>query len=309
MAKAKKRVKVVNDNITVPEIVKCFISVHWRGVLTTVTPLIFLFVILPLPAEPYCWVAYTLLIMAVFWMTECIPIAVTGFLPVVIFSLSGVMSTRNVCRCYMNDTIIMFLGSLFLANCIEQSGVHKRLVYFAVRIIGYSHFKLLFAMCSVTTFVSMWISNTAATTMMVPINFALLKVFEEEKVLKMYDTTPDGDLVASDMTTCYFCAATYSATIGGIGTLVGTGTNLVFKGLFTTEYPKEPDYLSFPLFSAFAVPYMIVMEAFMYLYLITLYFGAFRPDSPEAKSSKITPAAKEAAKKNRGKKCQGTGAN
>ncbi|KAH9627852.1 hypothetical protein HF086_001748 [Spodoptera exigua] len=168
---------------------------------------------------------------------------------------------------------MMFLGSLVLAYSVEQSGLHKRLAYFAIQLIGYSHLKLLLAMCCVTTFASMWITNTAATTMMVPINFAVLKVFEDQKVIKVFEKNSDGDLVASDTTACYFCAATFSATVGGIGTLVGTGTNLVFKGLFMQSYLEAPEYLSFPKFSFFAVPFMIVLETFVYLYMAVTYFG------------------------------------
>ncbi|CAH2217707.1 jg470, partial [Pararge aegeria aegeria] len=112
------------------------------------------------------------------------------------------------------DSMLMFVGSLILAYSVEQCGLHERLAYIAIRSIGYSHIRLLIAMCIVTTFVSMWITNTAATTMMVPINFAVLKVFEDQKLLKVYDTTSDGEKVASDITTCYFCVATFSATIG-----------------------------------------------------------------------------------------------
>ncbi|CAH0397948.1 unnamed protein product [Chilo suppressalis] len=275
---------------------KLFLAIHWKGLLTLLTPIVLLFIILPLPAKPHAWVAYTLVNMAVFWVTECIPLAVTSFLPIVIFPLSGVMTTAAVCRTYVNDTIIMFVGSLILAYSIEQSGLHKRLAFFTIRMIGYSHIKLLFAMCCVTTFVSMWITNTAATTMMVPINFAILRVFEGQNLLKVFEYNEAGERVASDITTSYFCAATFSATIGGIGTLVGTGTNIAFKGLFMSEYPKAPELLSFPLFSAFGVPYMIALEAANYLYLAIVYFGLFRPNSPIARSTKITPQGIAAAK-------------
>ncbi|KAF9824547.1 hypothetical protein SFRURICE_004004 [Spodoptera frugiperda] len=102
------------------------------------------------------------------------------------------------------DTILMFYGSMVLASAVEQSGLHKRLALYAITLIGYSHYRLLLAMSLTTMFVSMWITNTAATTMMVPIIFALLQVFED---------------------------------VSGIGTLVGSATNLVFKGLY--ERPKS----------------------------------------------------------------------
>ncbi|KAL0892951.1 hypothetical protein ABMA27_014623 [Loxostege sticticalis] len=272
-----------------------FLGLHWKGTIIFLTPLILIAVLTPFPPMPHQWVGYTLLLMAIFWVTECIPIAITSFLPVVVFPLTGVMSTAETCKAYMNDSVMMFVGSLMLAYAIEQSGLHKRLAYFAIRIIGYSHCRLLLAMCVVTTFVSMWVTNTAATTMMVPINFAVLRVFDEQKIMKLYEVGPDGERFASDITACYFCSATFSATIGGIGTLVGTATNLAFKGLFQTAYPNAPEYLSFPKFTAFAFPYMVLMEACLYFYMIIVYFGAFRPGSAAAKQALITQKGKEAA--------------
>ncbi|XP_028158441.1 protein I'm not dead yet-like [Ostrinia nubilalis] len=274
-----------------------FLSVHWRGVVCVVAPIVLIAVLTPFPPKPYQWCGYTLVLMAIFWVTECIPIAVTSFLPVLIFPLTGVSTTAETCQAYINDSVLMFIGSIILAFSVEQSGLHKRLAYFAIRIIGYSHVRLLLAMCLVTTFVSMWVTNTAATTMMVPINLAVLKVFDDQNIIKLYDTGPDGENMASDITTAYFCAATYSATIGGIGTLVGTATNLAFKGLFQTAYPEAPELLSFPKFSAFAVPYMIIMEIFVYLYFIIFYFGVFRPGSVAAKSAKMTKKGIELAEK------------
>ncbi|KAM3964429.1 protein I'm not dead yet-like [Aphomia sociella] len=235
--------------------------------------------------------------MAAFWVTECIPLAVTSFLPILILPLADVMPTNELCRAYMNDTMIMFVGSLILAYSVEQSGLHKRLAYFTIRTIGYSHLKLLASLCIVTTFVSLWITNTAATTMMVPINFALLKVFDDQKIINMYDINAEGEKTASDIMVCYFCATSFSATIGGIGTLVGTATNLVFKGLFQTAYPNAPELLSFPRFSAFAVPYMIVMEICIYFYFAVFYFGFLRPNSEAAKRALIPQSGKDAAQK------------
>ncbi|CAH2106487.1 unnamed protein product [Euphydryas editha] len=276
---------------------RIILAVHWRGILCVLVPILAIVILLPFPPESYQWTAYCLIIMAIFWVSECIPLPVTSFLPIIIFPLTGVASTTDVCKAYVNDSIFMFLGSLILAYSVEQSGLHKRLAYCSIRAIGYSHVKLLTAMCIVTTFVSMWITNTAATTMMVPINFAVLKVFEEQKLLQIYVTNSVGEQVASDITTCYFCTATFSATIGGIGTLVGTATNLVFKGLFITQFPDAPELLSFPKFSAFGIPYMIILDFFMLLYMCVVYIGVLRPKSETAKKSKISPEGIKAAAK------------
>ncbi|OWR50804.1 I'm not dead yet [Danaus plexippus plexippus] len=271
----------------------CF---HWRGLICTFLPIILIPIQLSFPPKGYEMCAYTLELMAIFWVTECIPLAVTSFLPVVIFPLTGIMSTAETCACYMNDSIMMFLASMWLAYAIEQSGLHIRLAHHVIRCVGYSHYKLLFSMSFTTMFVSIWITNTAATTMMVPINFAILKVFEDQNLLQIYDEGSHGEKVASDIATCYFCAATLSASIGGIGSLVGTATNLVFKELFTRLYPDAPEYLSFPKFSAFTIPFMVIMELFCYLYLIIVYFGYLRPKSKAARNAEITESGMEAAK-------------
>ncbi|XP_063898150.1 protein I'm not dead yet-like [Helicoverpa armigera] len=234
--------------------------------------------------------------MAVFWVTECIPLTITSFLPIVIFPLTGIMDTRTTCLCYINDTVLMFCGSMILAQAVEQSGLHQRLALHTISLIGYSHYRLLFAMSITTMFISMWITNTAASSMMVPIIFALLDVFEKQNLIQVYELDSDGVQVASDITTCYFCAASFSATIGGIGTLVGTATNLVFKGLFERAYPSAPEYLSFPKFSAFSIPYMLVLEAGLYFYMIFMYLGFLRPKTKAAQSTQIPESGVEAAR-------------
>ncbi|XP_063362115.1 protein I'm not dead yet-like [Cydia amplana] len=290
----------IDPESPVPVSKKCklFFCTHFSGIVAFVVPLIFLPILSPFPPEKWQWCAYTLCVMAIYWVFECIPLPVTSFLPVIIFPLTNIMSTRRTCMAYINDTVVMFLGSIMLASAVEQSGLHKRLALYSIKIIGYSHYKVLFAVSFVTMFISMWITNTAAATMMVPIVFALLKVYENQNIYKMYNVNhTTGEKTATPLTSCYFCCITFAATIGGIGTLVGTATNLVFKGLFTTAYPKAPEYISFPLYSGFAIPYMIVINLFMYLYLAVFYMGLLRPNSAAAKSVKIPTEGLEAAKK------------
>ncbi|XP_037974907.1 protein I'm not dead yet [Plutella xylostella] len=275
-----------------------FFSVHWRGVVVVLAPIICSFILFTYsPIQKAQWCAYCLLIMAVYWVTECIPLPVTAFLPIIIFPLTNIMDTATVCKFYLNDTLFMFIGSMILAYSIEQSGLHMRIALGAIRCIGYSHYKLLLAICLVTMIISMWITNTAATVMVVPIVFALLKVFEDQGLMTIYETTSHGERVASDLTTCYFCSVTFSATIGGIGTLVGTATNLAFKGLFMEAYKEATvEYLSFIHFSAFAVPYMILMEIALYFYMILVYFGFLRPKSKAARGAVLNDQAIQAAK-------------
>ncbi|KAI8435863.1 hypothetical protein MSG28_004076 [Choristoneura fumiferana] len=283
--------------LTIVQKLKTFASIHWRGIVAFLAPIVCIFMLTPFPPEKYQWCAYTLVIMAVYWVSECIPLQVTSFLPVIVFPLTGVMNTRKTCQAYVNDTIIMFLGSIMLASAVEQSGLHKRLALRCIKCIGYSHYKTLFAVCFVTMFISMWITNTAAATLMVPIVFALLRVYEQQGLMRIYEKNASGEQQATELTSCYFCAITFAATIGGVGTLVGTATNLVFKGLFITTYPTAPEYLSFPAFSGFAIPYMLAMNICMYIYLLFMYMGLGRPSSANAKKVKMTKEAIAAAKR------------
>lgn len=105
--------------------------------------------------------------------------AITSLLPVVLFPAFGVLSTTDTCSCYMNDTIMVFIGGLILAIAIEHSNMHIRIALGVMKMVGCTHAKLLGGLCAVTTFISMWVSNTAATAMMVPIIFAILSELEQ----------------------------------------------------------------------------------------------------------------------------------
>jgi len=103
-------------------------------------------------------------------------------IPVVMFPALGVMSTADTCSCYMNDTIMVFIGGLVLAIAIEHCNLHMRIALGVMKTLGCSHPRLLGGLCVVTTFISMWVSNTAATAMMVPIIFAVLRELEQVSV-------------------------------------------------------------------------------------------------------------------------------
>lgn len=118
--------------------------------------------------------AYIVLLVAGYWVTECLPIGITSLVPVVLFPLFGILSTQETCTCYMNDTIMVFIGGLILAIATEHCNLHLRIALIVMKTLGCSHAKLLGGLCTVTTFVSMWIANAAATAMMVPIVFAVL---------------------------------------------------------------------------------------------------------------------------------------
>jgi len=126
------------------------------------------------------------LLIAGYWVTECLPIGITSLTPVVLFPLFGILSTQETCTCYMNDTIMVFISGLILAIATEHCNLHLRIALIVMKMLGCSHAKLLGGLCTVTTFISMWIANAAATAMMVPIAFAVLRELERVGTLEKY---------------------------------------------------------------------------------------------------------------------------
>lgn len=133
--------------------------------------------------------------MAGYWISECFPMAVTSLIPLVLFPIFGILSTADTCACYMNDTIMVFIGGLILAVAIEHSKLHLRIALGVMRTVGCTHGKLLGGLCVVTTFISMWVSNTAATAMMVPIIFAVLNELEQVRYLILFSSLFNSLLV------------------------------------------------------------------------------------------------------------------
>ncbi|KZC14611.1 Protein I'm not dead yet, partial [Dufourea novaeangliae] len=238
--------------------------------------------------------AYTVLLMAGYWILECFPTAVTALLPVVLYPMLGVLSTAETCSCYMNDTIMVFIGGLILAVAVEHSNLHLRIALGVMKTVGCSHGKLLGGLCVVTTFISMWVSNTAATAMMVPIIFAVLNELEQAGFCKVFDTMPvdpekpgeEPEQQPTNVTTGYLLAAAYCSTFGGTGTLVGTGTNLTFKGIFENTFPGA-EGINFSQWMVANMPQMAINSFLTWIYLRIAYMGYLRPNSKDAQLATI----------------------
>ncbi|KAG8122891.1 hypothetical protein E2320_018360 [Naja naja] len=223
-------------------------------------------VLLPLPLliatkEARC--GYVIILMAVYWCTEVIPLAVTALLPVILFPLFGILESKKVCMQYLKDTNMLFIGGLIVAVAVEHWNLHKRIALRVLLIVGVKPALLMLGFMGVTAFLSMWISNTATTAMMVPIIQAVLdqmnnsehdlavmestaghinnaielegKVATEASSVQGNGYLPDDSReqeriarkrINKGMTLC----VCYAASIGGTATLTGTGPNLVLKG-------------------------------------------------------------------------------
>ncbi|XP_033223084.1 protein I'm not dead yet-like [Belonocnema kinseyi] len=270
-----------------------FLKMYWKAIVTFSWPLLILpIIVCSNTLEARC--GYVILIMAAYWITDCLPMGITSLIPVVLFPMFSIMSTDDIGQCYMNDTIMVFIGGLSIALAVEHCNLHMRIAVGVMKIVGCSHRKLLAGLIFVTTAVSMWISNTAATAMMIPIIIAILEELEREGLGKMYTIEVDPEdpnreplLIPSKITKAYFMATAYSATFGGTGTLVGTGTNLTFKGIFESTFPKS-EGINFTQWMIWAFPQMFINASITWIYFQIFYLGLFRPKSQDAQLAYIS---------------------
>lgn len=198
-------------------------------------------------------------LMALWWVTEVVPLAITSLLPVALFPALGIMDGRDVSATYFNHVIFLFIGGFLVALAIQKWNLHKRIALNILRLIGSSPARILLGFMSVTAFLSMWISNTATAMLMVPILLSIISKLEEVNGREKVKPFAIGLLL---------CIA-YSASIGGIATLVGTPPNLSFARIFYIFFPEAPE-ISFAtwFFYAFPITVILFVILFGYLYLI-----------------------------------------
>lgn len=224
-------------------------------------PVVCLAVILFLDLEPgrpeVTRTAGVALLMAIWWMTEAIPLAVTALLPMALFPTLGIMNGKTVAPLYFNHIIFLFLGGFITALAMQRWNLHKRIALRILLLSGARPAGILLGFMTVTAFLSMWISNTATTMMMAPI--ALAVILEIEETL-----TPKE---ARKYSTALLLSVAYSASIGGTATLVGTPPNLSFARIFNITFPGGPEIsfaqwfmFAFPLAAAFLIILWIIIS-------------------------------------------------
>ena len=197
--------------------------------------LFFLMMLFPPPAELSSagWtVAAIAILMAVWWATEAIPVAVTALLPLALFPLLDITSFETAALPYANKNIYLFLGGFILALGIESSGLHKRIALKMILAVGSSGAKLIGGFMLVSALISMWVMNTSTTLMLLPIGLAVCGVISQ--------TVPGmTNIDKANFDTALLLGIAYAATIGGMSTLIGTAPNIVFSAFMQDTYGVE----------------------------------------------------------------------
>ncbi|XP_060929334.1 solute carrier family 13 member 2-like [Limanda limanda] len=234
--------------------------------------------------------------MALYWCTECIPLAVTALLPVILFPMMGIMESGEVCIQYLQDSNMLFLGGLLVAIAVENWNLHRRIALQVLLVVGVKPSLLMIGFMSTTAFLSMWISNTASTAMMLPIANAVLQQLcdteanaearedaherdrsQENQAFEMSEQGHDKGLKREEwykkLSKGMSLSVCYAASIGGTATLTGTTPNVILKGQMDKLFPDNGGIITFASWFGFSFPNMLLMLVISWLWLQIVFLG------------------------------------
>ena len=215
--------------------------------------------------------------IAVWWITEALPIAVTALLPIILFPLSGGLKLEETTASYGHKYVFLYIGGFIVAIAIEKWNLHKRIALNIIKIVGTNVVYIILGFMIATAFLSMWISNTATAVMILPIGMAIVSQLKDDP-----RTNENENLIFGK---ALMLAIAYSASIGGMATLIGTPPNLVLAGVVKETYGVE---ITFSQWFVFGFPISVLLLFLCWGYLTRIAFKfkqkAFPGGSKEIKS-------------------------
>ncbi|MBI4212340.1 MAG: SLC13/DASS family transporter [Deltaproteobacteria bacterium] len=200
-------------------------------------------------------------LMAILWVTEMLPLAVTALLPLVLFPLFGTATPQEASTSYADRTIFLFFGGFILAAAMQQWNLHQRFALTTLSFVGPKLGRIVAAFMAVTAFISLWVSNTATAAMMFPIALSTIELFERH--------APEQTSTARRFSVCMMLGIAYAASIGGLGTLIGTAPNALFAAFVHAEYGTT---ISFRSWLTVGLPLVVLLLPFTWLILTKIAF-------------------------------------
>ncbi|MEK3763667.1 MULTISPECIES: SLC13 family permease [unclassified Solibacillus] len=206
--------------------------------------------------------------IATWWITEAIPIPATALLPLVLFPLTNSLDIKVTSSSYGDETIFLFMGGFIIALAMEKWNLHKRIAISIISMVGTNMDRIVLGFMIATGFLSMWISNSATAMMMIPIGLAIINQvadgLKNDPTVNI-DTSPQRFAFGKAL----MLGIAYSASLGGIATLIGTPPNTLLAGAINKMYGIE---LSFAGWMLFGVPFAWFFIIFTWLYLVKIAF-------------------------------------
>lgn len=210
-------------------------------------------------AQPAWNAAAVGILLAIWWMTEALPIPVTSLLPVVLFPLLGITSLRDAAAPYAHPLIFLFMGGFMLSIAMQRWNLHKRIALHIIRRRGSGLRGIISGFMIASAFLSLWVTNTATTLMLLPVALSVIAIV----------VTDAGDEATAAFSTALLLGIAYSATIGGLGTLIGTVPNALLAAFMEQTYSVD---LSFTRWMMVGIPLVIVGIPVVYWVLTRLVF-------------------------------------
>ena len=212
--------------------------------------------------------------MAVWWATEAIPVPVTALLPLVLFDPLGLASIRDAASPYAHPTVFLFMGGFIMALALERWDLHRRIALFVVDHAGTDGRRLIGGFMLVCAVLSMWMTNTSTTMMLLPIVISVAAVIR--------DNVPDlTDKTRDDFQIAMLLGLAYSASIGGLATLIGTPPNALLMGFMAENYGIE---ISFARWMLVGIPVSFVMLPIAWFVLTRFLYPCDIPASTAVKN-------------------------
>ncbi|TVQ64709.1 MAG: DASS family sodium-coupled anion symporter [Balneolaceae bacterium] len=229
-------------------------------------PVVFaLMLILPTPEAltPQAWgVAAVGILMAIWWVSEAIPIPATALLPIVLFPILNVGSIAEATQPFANPLIYLFMGGFIIALAMERTNLHKRIALNIVMLVGTKPKSIIIGFMISAAFLSMWVSNTATAMMMLPIALSIIALVESEESM-------EGADLQTNFAVVMLLGLAYACNIGGIATLIGTPPNALMAGYMLETYGVE---IGFGQWMMAGLPLVIVSLPLVYVMLTRLVF-------------------------------------
>ncbi len=231
--------------------------------------------------------------IATWWITEAIPIPATSLLPLVLFPLTNSLDIKTAASSYGDETIFLFMGGFIIALAMEKWNLHRRIAITIIAAIGTNMDRIVLGFMVATGFLSMWISNTATAMMMIPIGLAIInQVADALKDDPTIDTSPQRFAFGKAL----MLGIAYSASLGGVATLIGTPPNTLLAGAINKMYGID---LSFAEWMLFGVPFAWIFIFVTWVYLVKFAFPSKLKTLPggreviERQKNELGPASAE----------------
>jgi sodium-dependent dicarboxylate transporter 2/3/5 len=227
-------------------------------------PALFLLILLAFdfdPAKPSVTrMAAVAVLMAVWWITDAIPLFATALLPMILYPTLGILNGKATAPIYFNSTIFLFIGGFMIALTMEKWQLHRRMALFIIRLIGGGPSRIVLGFMAAAAFLSMWISNTATAIMMLPIGLAIVAQMEARFSARETHKFTVGLMLG----------IAYGCSMGGTATLVGTPPNLSFARIFEITFPEAPP-ITFGAWFAMGLPLCVIMLTLIWLLLTKVF--------------------------------------